>query len=109
MHLYRILTGDALSDKDLESYSEMTPDRYKDHCRAHGISLYKNFRDALNAYNEAKNIRKRILGTHVAEIEIKKDHGILYSKDESHFTLWLYKKVDAALLKCLKIEKIQDC
>ena len=107
MVLYRIVSKDVFCDEDLVSYAEKNITRFKNHCLAHGLSFYAKKSDAVVACKDAE-ARRKTLGTHVARCSIESTHGTMHTKDESHYTLWLFSKVDASRIKCLSVSKISD-
>lgn len=104
--LYRILHGSTLTDDDLLSYFELSPDRYAGHCIAHGISLFKEREHAVRVCKDAiaKNHR---LGAFVAKVFVKPDHGRLFAGKNGHYTLWLYDQVDVSRFKCGELVKVE--
>lgn len=107
--LYRLIGGETLTDGDLLSHVERYPDRFATHCLAHGLSFFKTLKSAREANQGAAN-RQKPLGTHIAKVRVKPEHGKLYAKDkDDHCTLWLYSDTTAEQLECLAVRKVEAC
>jgi hypothetical protein len=104
--LFRIVSGEILTDDDLKSYVELYNGRYKSQCKAHGISFFSNFASAERVYHESVTRNRPIHGGYVAKIEILPQHGMLHTYDKNHYTLWLYEGVAAHNLRCVDVQKI---
>jgi hypothetical protein len=106
MQLYRILQSDCLDDADLLSYAE-TNGRLTNQCKAHGLSFYKSYAGVLSTYKAAVQ-RNRILGTHIAKVQIQPKHGRLHTTDGDHFTLWVYSGITAADFRCVSVHEVKE-
>jgi hypothetical protein len=105
VELYRVILGESITDSDLISYAE-TNDRFKDICRAYGLSFYKTAKGAKMAYQKARS-KNKTLGTHLAKMAIQRNHGKLHTQDDDHYTLWLYSNITASDFECLTVRKVE--
>jgi len=85
------------------SYAQLHTEneKYKNVCRAHGLSFFDTMETAL--------LKTKKLDVHfIAKIQIKKDFGKLYltNKNDGHYTLWLYNTFSSTNVKCLEINEI---
>lgn len=104
--LYRIFSDKSATQNNFRSYISIYHERkdLKDNCKAYGLSFFDSKGVAIEYIK-----RNPSLGSFVAEVEVKPEHGklMLTNKKNGHYTLWLYESFDPANLIC-KIEPIRQ-
>ncbi len=102
--LYRICVHETNVGENYHPYTKLYPheEKYKAMCDAYSISLFDK-KETATLYAK-RNAR---LGTHIAEIAVKRTHGKLRltNKKTGHYSLWLYETFNHESIDC-QIEAI---
>lgn len=88
LEAYRIIDGSVATPQDFESHvAAGKPFNANEHCRACGISIYKNLDDAKKTRDRFKPLRHK----KIAKIKISENDGVVMqtSTPSSHFTWWM--------------------
>jgi hypothetical protein len=97
-YLYRIFKNNINHDSEFQCYALLFPEieKYQTMCAAYAISFFGDRESALKKMKERPE-----LGTHLAQVLVKKEHGKLHctSKKTGHYNLWVYKSFDCSRLE----------
>jgi len=107
--LYRIVNNNIVLEEDFIPYSKKFPEnpRYKNNCKAHAVSFYKEMYTLLKTYRNAiKNGSN--LGKYIASLEIKPNLGKSVINSNGHVSLWFYKDVNFDKLRYIEIREINE-
>ena len=90
---YRLVRNDPPTDEDFRSQRTLEPNRDfgVSECRAKGLSVFMQPRDATGAANRSRNLR----GAKVAQLTLNTGSGYIKKiGGRSHHTWWPYKAFD---------------
>jgi hypothetical protein len=102
-YLYRIFKKNLNHQSEFEPYVKIFPEveKYKTQCGAYALSFFEDREVALNYLRKG-------LGSHLAKVLVKKEHGKLHltNRKTGHYNLWIYHSFDCSKLQ-VEIELIE--
>ena len=102
---YRLVFGEEINEQSFRSYAELYPEnrRYRNLCAAFAVSLFSSLEFTVAAHREAL-LRNKILGDHVAALNILPKHGKFdLNPLTGHCSFWFYESCDFNQIECTQI------
>ena len=108
--LFRILPENGLNADGFLTYRQLYPEnkRYRNLCIAFAVSMFTSAEFAIAA-NQAAISRNKLLGTHLAELEIQPEHSKYeLNPTNGHCSFWFYESCIFERISCFKIIQIDE-
>ncbi len=101
---------EKLNEDAFLTYRQLYPEnkRYRNLCIAFAVSIFTSAEFAIAA-NQTAISRNKLLGTHLAELEIQPEHGKYeLNLANGHCSFWFYESCIFERISCSKIIQIDE-